>query len=202
MFLPKGRSIWKNLKSFFVDVDRLLLFLKREEFIGYINFTLAGGQSAIFLQEGDAVAGIKELNQERKTGPDALKEILAQARREDNESINVVELPYKKVAMMEEAFGFGCHSIYKDLSSEFSSLKRVITKLENDKFTGFIEIRFQKENKEAILLLEQGKVKGIFADEIQVGLDKESDIALRLITSKTVEEVENSGASFDIFARD
>ncbi|HOP48095.1 MAG TPA: hypothetical protein PK874_10575 [Desulfobacteraceae bacterium] len=202
MFLPKGRSIWKNLNSFFIDIDRLLLFLKREEFIGYINFVATGSQSTIFLQEGDAVAGIKEIKEEKKFGPEAVKEILGQARRENNERINVVELPMKKVAMMALAFGFGCHNLYKDLSTDFSSLKKVMLKLEKDRFTGFIDIHFQRDKKEAILFLEEGRTKAVFTDEIQVGLNEETEIDLRLLTSKTIEEVERTGALFDIFARD
>lgn len=202
MFLPKGRSVWKSLNSFFIDIDRLLLFLKHEEFIGYIHFLSQGFQSAIFLQEGDAVAGMKEIKEEKKSGPEAVKEILCQARRENNERINVVELPIKKVAMMAEAFGFGCHSLYKDLSTDFSSLKKVISKLGKDGFTGFIEIHFQREKKEAILLLEEGRTKAVFTDEILVGLNKETETDLRLLTSKTIEEVERTGALFDIFARD
>ena len=202
MFLPKGNNVWKGLKTFFIDVDKLLLFLKHEEFIGYIHVVVPGTQGAIYLQEGDAVAGVQEIKEGIRSGPETVKDILDLARRENNGSMSVVELPFKKAAMMAEAFGFGCHSLYENLSSDFSSLRKVMSKLENDGFTGFIVIHFQKEDKEAILFLEKGKSKAIFTDEMQMGLGEEAEIDLRPITSKIMEEVERAGALFDVLARD
>ena len=69
MFLPKGTDVWRNLKTFFINIDKLLLFLKKQEFTGCIHFAFPDQEGIMLLQEGDVVGGIQERNDARKGGP-------------------------------------------------------------------------------------------------------------------------------------
>ena len=58
MLLLEGNDLWVNLKTSFVDIDELLLFLKNQKFSGYLQIEFSGSQCALFLQEGDVVNGL------------------------------------------------------------------------------------------------------------------------------------------------
>jgi len=104
MFFPKGNDIWVNLRTLFIDMDRFLIFLKKEGFTGYVHFIFSDRQSMIFFQEGDVINGIEEIEEERKSGPGTVKEILEQARREKNGKITVSKLSLDLVLTLSEIF--------------------------------------------------------------------------------------------------
>lgn len=204
MFLPRGNDVWRNLSTFFVDVDKLLLFLKNEEFIGFVRFSFPDTQSVILIQEGDAVGGVEEVKggKKRRSGPITVKEIMAHARREKNGSMIVAELPLETVAIMSEVFGFSVNVLYEGLSSDFSDLGLFLAKLENDGFSGFIEIQFANEKRKTMIFLEKGKTKAIFSEKIQIGLKEATERDLKLIISKIIDEAKKAGARFDVFRSD
>jgi rRNA processing protein Gar1 len=199
MFLPKGKDVWSNLKTFFVDIDRLLLFLKNQEFIGYIHVVFPDTQGVIFLQEGDVVGGIQDNKENRNGGPDAVKGILERARTEQKASISVSNLSLKTVTIISDVFGFPVKIMHKNLSSDFSDLGRFVAKLGSEEFTGYIEIHFSKDRKEGIIYLEKGKIKASLTEEIQIGLGNESQEDLKVVYSKIIEEAKRVGALFDVF---
>ena len=155
MFLPKGTDIWKDLKTCFVEVDKLMLFLKKQDFTGCVHFVFPGKEGVILLQEGDVVGGISENRDARKGGPDAAKRILENARNETRTSINISKLSSETADIVSEMFRSPSKSIYKNLSSEFSNLGGFLSKAKKERFTGYIEIHFTKENNEGIILIKK-----------------------------------------------
>jgi hypothetical protein len=200
MFLPKGTDVWKNLKSFFVDVDKLLLFLKKNEFTGCVHFAFPDQEGVILLQEGDAVGGMQERNEARKSGPSAPKEILMLARNEANTSITISKLPSETVDIVSEAFRLPTRAIYRNLSSEFSNLAGFVAKAKKEGFTGYIEIHFPKENNEGIILIEKGRIKATITDKMQIGLKNEIEADWEALNTKIVEEAQKAGVHFDVYA--
>jgi len=200
MFLPKGTDVWRNLKTFFVDVDKLLLFLKKHEFTGFVHFLFPDQEGVILLQEGDAVGGMQERNDARKSGPNAAKEILEIARNETKASITISKLPSETVDIVSEAFRLPAKAIYKNLSSEFSNLAGFVAKAEKEGFTGYIEIHFPKENNEGIILIEKGNIKATITDKMQIGLKNEIEADWKAVNLKIVEEAQKAGVYFDVYA--
>ena len=200
MFLPKGTDVWRNLKTFFVDVDKLLLFLKKNEFTGCVHFVFPDQEGVILLQEGDAVGGMQARNDARKSGPNAAKEILEIARNETKANITISKLPSETVDIVSEAFRLPAKAIYKNLSSEFSNLAGFVAKAEKEGFTGYIEIHFPKENNEGIILIEKGKIKATITDKMQIGLKNEIEADWKAVNLKIVEEAQKAGVYFDVYA--
>ena len=199
MFFPKGNDIWVNLRTLFIDMDRFLIFLKKEGFTGYVHFIFSDRQSMIFFQEGDVINGIEEIEEERKSGPGTVKEILEQARREKNGKITVSKLSLDLVLTLSEIFYFPVKLVYKGLSSEFSHLGLFIAKLKNEAFTGYIEVRFPDE-KQGIISLDRGKIKNILIQESQFRIKKERQTYLKLANLEIVEEAQRKEAIFDVFS--
>ncbi|MDL1966941.1 MAG: hypothetical protein LWW90_09835 [Candidatus Desulfofervidus auxilii] len=199
MLFPKGDDIWVNLRTSFIDVDRLLIFLKKEGFTGYVHFIFLNRESLVFFQEGDVINGIEEIEEERKSGPGTVKEILEQARREKNGKITVSKLSLDLVLTLSEIFYFPVKLVYKGLSSEFSHLGLFIAKLKDEAFTGYIEVHFP-DKKQGIISLDKGKIKAIITQESRFRVKKERQTHLKLANLKIVEEAQRKGAIFDVFS--
>ena len=77
MLLLEGNDMWVNLKTSFVDIDELLLFLKVQKFSGYLQFEFSDSQCALFLQLGDVVNGLVALAEERTIKFNPEKDLLS-----------------------------------------------------------------------------------------------------------------------------
>ncbi len=142
---------------------------------------------------------VQEIIEDKKSGREVVKEIIEQARQERNASITISRLPLEAVAIYTEVFGFSARRLYKDLSSEFSHLGKLVAKLQNQGFTGYIEIRFSKREKQNVVFLERGKVKAILTEENQIGQKEKTQTELSLIVSEILEQAQSLGAVFDVF---
>lgn len=199
MILPKGEIVYKNLKTFFIDIDKFLFSLKRDEFTGQVHFIFPNAECVIFLMEGDVVSGAEEIKGERYSGQKAVKEILALARKNPNGYITVYKLPPETVNLLTKVFSHPVKLIYKNLSAEFSHLGMLIAKLKDEKFTGYIEVQFPQDKKQGIILLEKGLIKAILSEESKIGVKEEMHIELRPTNLRIVEEAQRKGAIFNVF---
>jgi len=200
MILPKGEIIYKNLKTFFIDIDKFLFTLKKEEFTGEIHLLFPERECVIFLMEGDVVSGAEEKKGERHSGQKAIKNILELARTNPNGRINVYKLSHETVSLLTTIFSHPVRLIYKNLSAEFSHLGMLIAKLKNEAFTGYIEVWFPKKKKHGIILLENGHIKAILTTDLKVEKKKEeTHVELRPTDLRVVEEAQREGAFFNVF---
>lgn len=201
MDLLPGKTIWIDLKTAFINIDELLLYLKKRDFTGYFDFRFLKQHSAIFLLEGDVVNGIEESEKERKGGQYTVKEILQRSRQDKNGTITVSELPTSTVALLSEEFCCRVEILHKDLSSDFSNLVQFLAKLKHKRFSGYIELYyFNDDNKQAIVFLREGKIKAILKQELLANLKEETSAELKFIKS-FVEGAQRTGITYTAFAR-
>ena len=198
MLLLEGNDLWVNLKTSFVDIDELLLFLKKQKFSGYLHFEFSDSQCAIFIQRGDVVNGIVAIEEERNTGPKAVKRILIRSRQDQNGTIKVTQLPLQNIKFMSEAFTLSVRLLHKNLSSKYSPLSGFISERQLEGFSGCIEVWFPVDDKRGIIFLESGKTRAIMTEELLVDLKEETQAQIKF-TESFVNRAQRSGVQYNAF---
>ena len=183
MLLLEGNDLWVNLKTSFVDIDELLLFLKNQKFSGYLQIEFSGSQCALFLQEGDVVNGIVALDEERNVGIKAVRRILVRTRQDQDGTIRVSQLPLANMQFLSAAYSISVRLLHKNLSSKYSHLGEFIENLRNENFSGCIEVWFQVDDNHGIIFIEDGRVKAIMTEELLVDLKEGTDSQLKFTAS-------------------
>jgi hypothetical protein len=201
MLLPKGKTLWEDLDGSFVNLDQLLLFLKKREFTGYMKISMPGKGCAVFLQEGDVVCGVEKAGDQRRSGQGTIKLILDYSRQVPGVKITVEETTSEAVGAFADIFRFPVKLLHKDLSSEFSDLRMFIAKLKSDGFSGYIEVRTPTGDNQGIIFIDNGQLSVIATQESQLRLTESNLKHLDLIIQKISEQAKRKGALFDLFGR-
>ena len=198
MLLLEGNDLWVNLKTSFVDIDELLLFLKQQKFSGYLHFEFFDSQGALFLQQGDVVNGVVAMLEERNVGGLAVKRILVRSRQDKTGTIRVTQVTLQSMELLSEAYGLSVRLLHKNLSSKYSDLKKFIEKLQAENFSGWIEIWFPVEDKHGTIFLEDGRPRAVLTVELLVDLKEQIPAQLKFMSS-FVEKAQRSGVRFSAF---
>ncbi len=171
MILPKERSVYANLNTSFTSFSELLTDQQERRLSGFVRLTFPGYQGALFLVDGQVINALEEFGDERTVGGVAAAAIAEKANGKrgtldvETAAGEIVEL----VARVLDA-----RPLYKDLTSAFTSLERLFTKLQQDALTGYVEIILPGDGGTAMVLLQNGDaVESVFssATESLTGFD-------------------------------
>lgn len=198
MLLLEGSDLWVNLKSSFVDIDGLLLFLKKQKFSGYLQLEFCDSQCAVFIQTGDVVNGIVAMEQERSVGAKAVKRILIRSRQDKNGTFKVSQLALQNIRTMSEAYGLSVRLLYPNLSAKYSPLGDFITKLRYEGFSGWVEVWFPVDDKHGIVFLKNGRTTAIMTESLLVDLKEETQAQLKFSNS-FINRAQRSGVQYNAF---
>ena len=198
MLLLEGNDLWVNLKTSFVDIDELLLFLKKQKFSGYLHFEFSDSQCTIFIQTGDVVNGMVAIEGERNVGTKAAKSILIRSRQDINGTIKVTQLPLQSIKFLSEAYGLSVRLLHRNLSAKFSPLGEFITQLRHEAFSGCIEVWFPVDEKRGIIFFENGRIKAIMNEELLVDLKEETPAQLKF-TDSFINRAQRAGVEYKAF---
>ncbi len=200
MLLLEGNDLWVNLKTSFVDIDELLLFLKNQKFSGYLQFEFSDSQCALFLQEGDVVNGLVALEEERNVVSKAVRRILVRCRQDQGGTIKVTQLPLANMQFLSAAHSLSVRLLHKNLSSKYSHLGEFIEKLRDEYFSGCIEVWFPVDDNHGIIFIEDGRVKAIMTEELLVDLKEGTDSQLKF-TESFVNRAQRAGVQYNAFVK-
>lgn len=198
MLLLEGNDMWVNLKTSFVDIDELLLFLKNQKFSGYLQFEFFDSQCALFLQEGDVVNGLVALEKERNVGSKAVRRILVRSRQDQGGTIKVTQLPLANMQFLSAAYSLSVRLLHKNLSSKYSHLGEFLEKLGDEYFSGCIEVWFPVDDNHGTIFIEDGRVKAIMTEELLVDLKEGTDSQLKF-TESFVNRAQRAGVQYNAF---
>jgi len=198
MLLLDGNDLWVNLKTSFVDIDELLIFLKFQQFSGYLQFEFTDSQCAVFIEQGDVVNGVVALEDERNTGSKAVRSILVRSRQDKNGTLKVTQLPLQNIKFLSEAYGLSVRLLHKNLSSKYSPLDDFIVKLQSESFSGCLEVWFPVDDKRGIIFLEYGRTKAIMTEELLVDL-KEATQAQVKFADSFINRAQRAGVQYNTF---
>lgn len=193
MILPKGPAVHENLRTVFVDLNSFLQTLKEDNFTGYVQVSFWDYEGILFLEAGEIVNAIEESKGTRRGGEEAVENIILMSKKQDGR-INVYKLVPEMVTIL--ASTSMKEATYKELSTEFTSLDKLIEKLSKENHSGYIDILLNDNKGGGIIFFQEGKVvEAVLADEKfgdgeKYGKDKLNEI---------IEEVQKISATFNVY---
>jgi len=198
MILPKGTPVWVNLNAFFVDVDLMLIFLKKNQFTGFVKFEFAEEQYMILIDEGDVVAGAVINDSKGKSYGKSVSDIVMLTKKHKNIKITISKLLSETVRIYEDLFNENFEVIHKDLHSDFSNIIKFINKQQKDKFNGYVQLDFINSDKHGIVIISNGKIRAALTDKIQLNTEDSSPAKLKLVNMFLL-EAQKTGVIYNVF---
>ncbi len=161
MILPKGEVKHQNLLTAYTDLSALLSALKSEGFSGIVEIEFPEKKGAIFIDSGEILnAEIKEKSTaERMIGQEAIQAFLSFSNQK-NGVLNVYRFLPEQVALIANHLQH--EVLFKELSTDFTRLDRLLLKLKEDKHDGFIEVLTKEKKILGVLFVEGGEPVEMF----------------------------------------
>lgn len=158
MLIPKGQAIHEHLSTSFTHIEQLVEGLRKKRFSGYCHLSFWEYDGIAFFHEGQIVnaqekSGVQ--GTQVQTGDLAIAHFLEKAREKDG-NISVYQLAAQTVATLMAAMDVT--SKYESLSTDLTSLDRVIALLQKEHLTGYIEILLEQEAGVANLFFARGEL--------------------------------------------
>ena len=201
MVLLEGNVVWENLRTAFVDVDELLLFLKRNEFNGYFHFTFSDCECVLFLHEGDVVNGLEERIEERLCGQPAVRNILERSHQDKQGTVTVKQLPSSTVELLSRVYLPSVKLMHSETGTGSEQFVGFISQLKKERFTGYLELLFTNDEKQGIISFNEGKVKAILTEDLLADLKEESEAELKFIQS-FIERAQKTGVEYEAYGQE
>ena len=190
MMFPRDRTLYANLNTSFTSFEALLADLQSRRLTGYVEVAFPAYTGTLLLSEGEIVNACEESGEGRITGAPAVRGIVARAAQKDG-TLNVYSAFPDVVLLLHRLMD--ARPLYKDLTSAFTSLDRLIAKLRADGLTGYVEVQVPEGQGSGVIYLAAGEpVESVLSTA--AGLNAGQD-ALNTI----VQLVNTSGGSFNVF---
>jgi len=155
--IPKEQPVIENINSYYVDISKLFEHYQGEIGSGVVYFTSTNAEGAIFFDKDELLNGIIQNKVEEIKGQEAIKKIF-----ENAVSYSFTMSVYKIVA--ENVYFWSsipdAKKIYRDLSTEFTDLEGLISKMYTEKLTGHIDVLIDKGKEEALIFFNNGEIVG------------------------------------------
>ena len=154
MMFPKDRTLYANLNTSFTSFEALLADLQGRKLTGYVEVTFKGYTGTLLLSEGEIVNACQQDADGRVTGAAAARLVAERAVEKDG-MINVYSAFPDVVLLLHRLMD--SKPLYKDLTSAFTSLDRLIAKLRTDGLTGYVEVHMGESNGVGVIYLHTGE---------------------------------------------
>jgi len=155
MIFPKRDSVYQNLNTSFTNFGELLVDLKENSFTGVVQVSYWEYEGILLLDSGNIINAIEDINGIIDTGQSAVKKVTDKAREKDG-AISVYSQKGEMITMLASVAK--SEIVYENLSTEFTSLDALITKLQNEDHTGYIEVTFTGSDQKGFIFLLAGRV--------------------------------------------
>ena len=190
MMFPKDRPVYENLNTSFIHFEELLTDLAARRFTGFVRVAFRGYEGVLFVSAGEVLNAVVERDQRTASGETAMAEIVHQAR-ERGGSISVYELAALLLDLLARLVD--SETVYRDLTTSFTSPDRLIDKLQSEGHTGYVEATLGEGRGYGMIFFEQGEaVEAVLSD------DKES-VSGPTIVDAIIQAANSVGASFNVF---
>jgi len=191
MILPQGDIVHENLRTAFVDLNSFLQTLKEDNFTGYVQVSFWDYEGILFLEAGEIVNALEEAQGKRRGGEEAVENIIRMSKQKDGR-INVYRLAPEMVTIL--ASTSMKEATYKDLSTEFTSLDKLIEKLNNENHSGYIDITLNDNKGGGIIVFQEGEiVEAAMSDE------KSGGVYSKDLLNTILDDVQKKGATFNVY---
>ena len=160
MVLPKGKVLYKNLKTKYVNVEDLVKELRDDRFSGFISVDFDDASGSIIFSSGNVVGAFCDFPCD-----DPVKELIKRAKRPG--IINVYTLPDEIVLVISSVFDG--EVIWRDLPASILDFDRFLSYLGDTGFTGVVDLENRKRLVKASIYYYEGvKVETVFEDSADI----------------------------------
>jgi hypothetical protein len=188
--LPKEKPILKNLNTYYLDLRKLFEHYQGEIGSGGIFFKASAAEGVIFFDKDELLNGYFRDKNSKITGQSAIMRLL-EAKSDYNFIIDIYRIAQEEVyfwASLPSA-----EKIYQDLSTEFTDLEKLITKMGSEKLTGFIDVSIGNDNLGGLIFMSNGKIiGGSFSWDLDESTPSEKNV--EMLVNKT----KKSGGIFQV----
>ncbi len=155
MIFPKKEAVYQNLNTSFTNFGELLVDLKENSFTGVVQVSFWEYEGVLLLDRGNIINAVQEINGKVITGQDAVSAVTDKAKEKDG-SVSVYHQKGEMITMLASVAR--SEVLYENLSAEFTSLEALISKLQNEDHTGYIEVIFEAQDQQGYIFLLAGEV--------------------------------------------
>ena len=190
MIFPKRDSVYQNLNTSFTNFGELLVDLKENSFTGVVQVSYWEYEGILLLDSGNIINAIEEINGNIITGQSAVKKVTDKAKEKDG-AISVYSQKGEMITMLASVAK--SEIVYENLSTEFTSLDALITKLQNEDHTGYIEVTFAGSDQKGFIFLLAGRVI-----EALLAIRGE-EVSGSTVLKRILEIISTEGAVFSVY---
>jgi len=190
MIFPKREAVYQNLNTSFTNFGELLVDLNENSFTGVVQVSFWEYEGVLLLDNGNIINAVQEANGSVISGQDAVKLVTEKAKEKDG-SINVYYQTGEMVTMLASVTK--SKAVYENLSTEFTSLEALISKLQNEEHTGFIEVKMNDSRQTGYIFLLAGRV----IDALLTAGGEE--ISGSKVLNRILEQINTVGAIFNVY---
>jgi len=155
--IPKEQPVIENINSYYIDLGKLFEHYQGEIGSGVVCFTSTTAEGAVFFDKDELLNGIIKDKTAEVKGREAIKRIF-----QDAVKYSFIISVYK--ILPENVYFWSsipdAKKIYNDLSTEFTDLEGLITKMNAEKLTGHIDISINNGKEEALIFFNNGEILG------------------------------------------
>lgn len=155
MIFPRERVLYEHLNTSFTQLDAMLTELKTDLFTGYVRLAARLYEGILLLDAGRVVNAIEEIKGQRRNGTKAFDGILAKSRERDG-MISVFQLSSEMTQLLANLSG--SQVLYKDLTSDLTSLDRLIAGLKGRRHSGYIDVQLSGGQETGTVYMRDGDV--------------------------------------------
>lgn len=194
IIIPKEKPVVEKLNSYYLKLDRLLEHYRGELDSGCIYFYAPVAEAAIFFDDENLLNGFYEDQKRQEHGRKAIDRIF-QKTSQISFSVSVYRIQPDRLYFWANLAN--SKILYSDLSSEFADLEGLIKKMENEKLTGYIEVRLNPGGEQELLFFHNGQLLGGSSSNSQGRVDRSAEYRDDLI-----ERSREQGGTFNVHKTD
>jgi len=190
MIFPKRDSVYQNLNTSFTNFGELLVDLKENTFTGIVQVSYWEYEGILLLDNGNIINAVEDINGTIVSGQTAVKKVTDKAREKDG-AISVYSQKGEMITMLASVAK--SEIVYENLSTDFTSLDALISKLQNEDHTGFIEIAFTGNDQKGYIFLLDGRVIEVLL------IVRGKEISGSTVITRILELTSTAGAVFSVY---
>jgi len=154
MVIPKGKAVHEDLSTSYTDIHELLSDLSQNSFTGYCQVNFWEYRGTLFLDRGRIINALEEIGDNKIPGERAIKNILARATQKDG-TVSVYVLSDEMVATLASVLNSKVK--YRDLTTELTSLEKLISKLKKEEHSGYVEVLLNNDSGNGCIYFQDGR---------------------------------------------
>jgi hypothetical protein len=168
MIFSKGTPVWSDMSSLFVNVDRLSLFLKKNQFTGAIRLNTGSRRFVILMAEGDIVAGAEKDFARDEIVSLSVDEIISSVKKPPDVRISVAKLENELVDIFSKIYDRNVLNQGEDVCSQLSDPDAFLKEKKEEKYSGCLCLDFPGNSSTAVISLTNGFVEAVVSDSIHL----------------------------------